>query len=191
MSTAAARKTANVVNGIDLDALGGVVAEIERDPAKAIVEFRVSSQWTGQTRSEATVESCAIAGEAVKRRFTMPVDAPFELLGGNTAPNPQEYLMTALNACVMVGYVAGAAIRGIALETLELETTGQLDLRGLLGLDDTVRPGYESIAYTVRIKGNGTEQQFREIHETVMQTSPNYFNVSQPIRIDATLQVER
>jgi len=52
-----------------------------------------------------------------------------------------------------------------------------------------VRPGYEAIRYTVRIKGNGTPDQFREIHETVMKTSPNYFNISRPIRIDAKLEV--
>jgi hypothetical protein len=53
-----------------------------------------------------------------------------------------------------------------------------------------VRPGYETLRYTVKLKGNGTLQQFREIHETVIKTSPNYFNVSQPIRIDAKLEVE-
>ena len=98
--------------------------------------------------------------------------------------------MTALNACIMVGYVAGAAVKGIALEKVEIETDGELDLRGFLGIDPDVRPGYEAIRYTVRIKGNGTPAQFREIHETVMKTSPNYFNVSRPIRIDAALEVE-
>ena len=99
-------------------------------------------------------------------------------------------LMTALNACIMVGYVAGAAVKGISLDKVEIETDGELDLRGFLGIDPGVRPGYESIRYTVRIKGNGTQEQFREIHETVIKTSPNYFNVSRPIRIDAVLQVE-
>lgn len=48
----------------------------------------------------------------------------------------------------------------------------------------------ETISYKVRIKGNGTPEQFQEIHENVMKTSPNYFNVTQPIRIDAELEVE-
>jgi uncharacterized OsmC-like protein len=182
---------ANVVNGIDVDALQGVVEEIKADPAKAMVEFRVTSNWKGQTRSEATVESYKLAGERIDRKFKMMVDEPFELLGENTAPNPQEYLMTALNACVMVGYVAGAAIRGIRLESLELVTEGALDLRGFLGIDPTVKPGYDRIRYTVRIKGNGTAEQFREIHETVLKTSPNYFNVSQKVAIDADLVVVR
>ena len=180
----------NRVNGLDLDALGEVIEEIGRDPKKALVEFRVKSDWKGQTRSEATVESYTIGGARVERSFKIAVDEPFELLGENTAPNPQEMLMTALNACIMVGYVAGAAINGIILEKLEIETEGELDLRGFLGLDDTVPPGYETIRYTVRMKGNGTPEQFREIHETVKKTSPNYFNISRPIAIEAVLEIE-
>jgi hypothetical protein len=42
----------------------------------------------------------------------------------------------------------------------------------------------------VRIAGNGTPEQFRQIHENVIKTSPNYFNVSRPVRLDAKLQIE-
>ena len=98
--------------------------------------------------------------------------------------------MTALNACIIVGYVAGAAMKGIRLDKVEIETSGQLDLRGFLGIDPSVPPGYETIHYTVTMKGNGSEADFREIHETVMKTSPNYFNIARPIRIDSRLVVE-
>lgn len=186
-----ALKPTGKINGINLDALGEVVREIESDPAKGRVEFRVKSAWKGQTRSETTVDSYTIGGTRVARSFKIAVDEPFELLGENTAPNPQEMLMTALNACILVGYVAGASVHGIKLEKVEIETTGELDLRGFLGLDEKVKPGYDRIAYTVRIKGNGTPEQFQAIHETVIRTSPNYFNVSRPIAIDATLEVQR
>lgn len=51
-------------------------------------------------------------------------------------------------------------------------------------------PGYDQIHYTVRIKGNGTPEQFREIHETVMATSPNRWNLSHPIRLSSELVVD-
>ena len=81
-------------------------------------------------------------------------DEPCELGGANRYPNPQEHLLAALNACMTVGYVAQCAIRGIELESLEIETTGDIDLRGFLGLDDTIAPGYETMSYTVRIRGD-------------------------------------
>jgi uncharacterized OsmC-like protein len=173
-----------------VQALADVMREIERDPAKGQVEFRVRTEWKGQTRSRTAVESYTIGGQEVHRSFTIDADEPFELLGRNTAPNPQELLMSALNACITVGYVAGASVKGIALEKVEVETSGSLDLRGFLGIDPAVKPGYDTIRYVVRIKGDGTPAQFQEIHETVAKTSPNYFNISRPVAIDARLVVE-
>jgi len=42
----------------------------------------------------------------------------------------------------------------------------------------------------VKIKGDGTAEQFAEIHDMVKKTSPNYFNVTRPISVDAELVVE-
>jgi uncharacterized OsmC-like protein len=182
--------TRNVVNGLDLDALGTVVSEIQQDPSKALVRFSVATRWTGQAGSRSTVKGYEIAGEHIAREFEIVSDEPEELFGANSAPNPQELLMSALNACMTVGYVAGAAVHGITLDKLEINTTGQLDLRGFLGLDDTIPPGYEEIDYTVHIAGTGTREQFEEIHRSVMKTSPNYFNMARPIRLNGQLQVE-
>ena len=179
----------NVVNGLDLDALDTVVAGIMDDPSKALVRFTVATRWTGQTGSRSTVTGYELAGERIARHFEIAADEPFEILGRNTAPNPQELLMSAVNACMTVGYVAGAALRGITLDRLEIETTGELDLRGFLGLDDGVPPGYEAIDYVVRVAGNGTPEQFEEIHRTVIKTSPNYFNLARPIRLNGKLSL--
>ena len=89
-----------------------------------------------------------------------------------------------------VGYVAQCAIRGITLEALQIETEGEIDLRGFLGIDPNVAAGYESLRYTVRIKGNGTEAEFAEIHEAVMATSPNFYNIATAVALKPTLMVE-
>ncbi len=177
------------VNGLDLAALGEVVEGIELDPARARAAFNVTTRWAGQTRSETTVDGFSLGGERIARSHTIVADEPFELLGEDGAPNPQELLMAAFNACITVGYVAGAALKGIKLESLEIKTKGQLDLRGFLGLSDSVPPGYENIDYVVSIKGDGSPEDFAEIHETVMKTSPNYFNMSRPIKMNGTLSV--
>ena len=179
----------NRVNGLDLTALGETVEAIQQDSKKAIVGFDVTTRWTGQTRSETTVEGYTLAGERIARSHKIVADEPCELLGSDGAPNPQELLMAAFNACITVGYVAGASVHGITLDSLEIRTRGELDLRGFLGLSDAVAPGYENVEYEVRIKGNGTPEQFEEIHQTVMKTSPNYFNISRPIRLTGTLRV--
>lgn len=50
-------------------------------------------------------------------------------------------------------------------------------------------PGYESLNYIVRIKGSGTRQEYVEIHEAVMATSPNFYNLSRPVALNPTLVV--
>jgi uncharacterized OsmC-like protein len=175
------------VNGLDLTALGEAVEAIEGDAKQAIVGFDVVTRWKGQTRSETIVEGYTMGGTRIPRSHTIVADEPCELLGGDGAPNPQELLMAAFNACITVGYVAGASVKGITLDSLEIRTRGELDLRGFLGLSDTVPPGYEEIEYEVRIKGDGTREQFEAIHQNVLKTSPNYFNINRPIRVNATL----
>ena len=177
------------VNGLDLPALGEVVEAIEKDANQAVVGFAVTTRWTGQTRSETVVDHFTMGGERISRTHKIVADEPCHLLGQDSAPNPQELLMAAFNACITVGYVAGAALKGINLESLEILTQGELDLRGFLGLSDTVPAGYEAIDYEVRIKGDGSPEDFEEIHRNVIKTSPNYFNVSRPIRLNAKLSV--
>ncbi|HEU0311397.1 MAG TPA: OsmC family protein, partial [Sphingomicrobium sp.] len=146
----------------------------------------------GQFRSESRAGPITMGnGDKLQRDHVILADEPEEILGSNEAPNPQELLMAALNACMTVGYVAGAAKRNIRLTKLEIETRGKLDLRGFFALSDTVPPGYPELAYVVRIAGEATPEQFAEIHAEVQATSPNFDNLARAIRIDAKLEVEK
>ncbi len=180
-------QTQSRINGLDMESLGQLVDEIKNDAAKGFVRFKVASNWKGQTRSETRVQSYFMNGQEIPRSFTIAADEPAELLGQNSAPNPQELLMAAFNACIMVGYVATASVMGVGLESVEIETEGELNLRGFLGIDENVKPGYDSIQYTVRMKGNGSPEEYQAIHENVLKTSPNYFNIARPIKVNARL----
>ena len=175
------------INGLDLAALEETVEAVTKDPGCGAVEFKVRTEWTGQTRSETTVRSYRLGGEEVERSFTIVADEPHELLGANSAPNPQELLMSAVNACMTVGYVAQASVRGITLDSCVIEMHGELDLRGFLGIDESVPPGYRRLHYTVHLSGDGTREQYEEMHRAVMATSPNYFNMARPIEMVGTL----
>lgn len=178
------------LNGLDMEALDGLVRSVQDDPAKGMVGFGVTTRWAGGTRSQTDIRSWQMGGESHAKDFQVTIDEPPQLLGEDTAPNPQEMLMAAMNACMMVGYVAAASGEGIELESLEIQTEGELDLRGFLGLDATVAPGYETLKYTVRIKGNGSQEQFQKVHETVMATSPNRYNIRSAIKLDGRLIVD-
>lgn len=176
-------------NGINTDALRGAIDAITQNPAKGMTHWQVTSHWRGGTRSDAQVSSYGLGGQKVAKDFTIKVDEPLELCGTNQFANPQEYLLAALNACMIVGYSALCALEGIELQELRIETEGDIDLRGFLGISHDVAPGYEQLRYTVHIKGNGTPEQFDKIHRTVMATSPNYFNIRNPVPLKSRLVV--
>jgi uncharacterized OsmC-like protein len=178
-----------VVNGINVDDLFALIDNVKREPAKGKTNWHVTTTWQGQARSRAEIESYEIGGETVPRRFSIDIDEPRELGGSNSFANPQEHLIAALNACMTVGYVAQCAVRGITIESLAIETDGEIDLRGFLGIDPAVPQGYENLSYTVRIKGNGTNEQFAEVHKAVMETSPNFYNLSRPVVLKPALVV--
>src|SRR5271168_2612217 len=100
----------NVVNGINVDDLFALIEGVRNDPAKGKTQWRVATTWQGQTQSRAEVEGFDIGGNEVPRRFTIDIDEPCELGGSNRFANPQEHLIAALNACIMVGYVAQCAV---------------------------------------------------------------------------------
>ena len=178
-----------MVNGINLELLQAAVDGIKKDSTKANTHWEVATHWRGGTRSDSHVARCLLGGEEIKKDFTIKVDEPVQLCWTNQFANPQEYLLAALNACMIVGYVANCAHEGIELEELRIETEGDIDLRGFLALDPTVKPGYEQLRYTVHIKGNATPEQFEKIHRNVMATSPNYSNLSSAVELRARLVV--
>jgi uncharacterized OsmC-like protein len=178
-----------IVNGINTGALHGAIDAVTKDAAKGMTHWEVTTHWRGGTRSDTKVTRGVIGGEEINKDFTIKVDEPLQLCGTNQFANPQEYLLAALNACMVVGYSVSCAHEGIELEELRIETEGDIDLRGFLGTDPTVKPGYDQLRYTVHIKGNATPEQFEKIHRTVMTTSPNYFNLNNPVALKSRLVV--
>ncbi|TAJ23984.1 MAG: OsmC family peroxiredoxin [Planctomycetota bacterium] len=176
-----------LVNGIDVAALRTKVAAIQADPALAHTRWSVTTHWMGGTRSDTRITGCEISGAKIERDFTVRADEPLELAGTNQYANPQELLMAALNACMTVGYVAACSLEGIDVRSLSIELSGDIDLRGFLGLDDSVKPGYDELVYTVYLQADATPAQLERVHDLVCRTSPNRFNLSQPVRLRSRL----
>jgi uncharacterized OsmC-like protein len=180
----------HVVNGVDTDGVHALIESVEAEPANGMTHWRVASAWQGGAHSRAQVDGFAIGGTDVPRHFSIDIDEPLELGGSNNFANPQEHLLAALNACMMFGYTALCALQGITLRKLEITTEGDIDLRGFFGLDPAIAAGYCELRTQVVIAGDGTEAQFRKIHELVLATSPNFYNVTRPVPVVPALIIE-
>ena len=162
-------------NGVNVDQLHATIRAVKDDPALAQFGFRAHTEW----RSGAHVQTYVQGFRGVKQEdqsrtqpFVLEGDEPPVLLGSNRGPNAVELLLAGLTACLSVGIAYNAAARGIAIEAMTLDVTGDIDLRGFLGISESVRPGCEEIHIACRIKSSASDQEIADLLNHVQQTSP-------------------
>jgi uncharacterized OsmC-like protein len=175
----------STLNGVDLGRLSGTIDHVAADPALARFQFRARNHWIDGGYSRTTIKDFYGAGQEDATRteaFTVDSDEPPVLLGQNRAPNTVEYVLHALAACVSGTIVYHAAARGIALEGVETTIHGDLDLRGFLGLNSDVRPGYEQIQVAIKVAGDFDDDQFAEL-ASLTRYSPVRDIVSNPVPV--------
>ena len=173
------------VNGLDVDKISGTMDAVTANPALARFQFRARHEWIDGSYSRTTIKDFYGAGQEDTTRtepFTVDTDEPPVLLGENRAPNASEYVLHALAACLTGTIVFHAAARGIALEGLEATIQGDLDAQGVLGLNDSVRPGYEQIRVTIKATGDFDDNQLAEL-ASLTRYSPVRDLVSNPVPV--------
>jgi uncharacterized OsmC-like protein len=105
------------------------------------------------------------------------------LLGNNEGANPVEFLLHALAGCVTTTLILHASARGIRIESVSTEMEGEIDLQGLLGLDESVSPGYESISMKMDIKADCSDEELDDLLAFVRMHSPVCTTVCRPVPV--------
>lgn len=178
-----------VVNGIDVDGLVKTIGAIKDKPELARFTFRASNKWVKGTNNQATVKGFYGAGEEHPQRgaaMTFDEDEPPVLLGADKGPNPVEWVLVGLSGCLTTSLVAYAAAKGIELRSVESELEGDLDVRGFLNIDPSVRNGYESIRVHFRIDADASDDELAKLVEIAQARSPVFDIVTHqvPVRVD-------
>jgi uncharacterized OsmC-like protein len=175
--------TANIVNGIDMDTLTGTVQAIDREPDLGACKFRARNTWLGGNHNCTTVTGFYGAKQEIahKQAFELHADEPPILAGHDEGANPVEHLLNALAACVTTSMVAHAAVRGIHIESLESELEGDIDLRGFLGLDETIPKGFTNIRVKFKVKSDVSNM---ERLKRLTAFSPVFNTITQGANVD-------
>ena len=121
------------------------------------------------------------------RRFVLMTDAPPGLGGVDSGPAAVETLLIALAGCVTSGIAANAALFEVPIDALDVEMEADIDLRGLLGHDKSVRNGFSDIRYTVTIQSPAAEDKVRRCKETIDRKSPVRDTLASPANITSKL----
>jgi uncharacterized OsmC-like protein len=153
--SAAPLTKARIVNGVDVTALSDTMDAIKGNTEIAKFNFRATNKWLGGDKNRTTIKD--FSGALGEHRtgiqaFIIDNGEPDVLLGHDEAPNPVEWLLHALVGCVTTTTVYHAAAQGIAIEAIDSQVEGDLDLRGFLGLSPDVRKGYSTVRIRMRVK---------------------------------------
>jgi uncharacterized OsmC-like protein len=184
--------TDTIGNGVDTEKLFATLDLIKEQPELATFQFRATNRWISGAHNRSTIRGFYGAGaEDTSRAEPFELDAgePAILLGTDTGPNPAEYVLHALAACLTTSIVYTAAARKVRLTSVESTVAGNLDARGAFGLDDEVRNGFERIAVSFKVAGDAPEAKLREIVERARERSAVYDMVTNgvPVTMDATV----
>jgi uncharacterized OsmC-like protein len=180
-----------VRNGVDTERMFATLDLIKAQPELAKFQFRASNRWIDGAHNRSTIKGFyAAAGEDSTRTEAFELDAgePAILLGTDTGPNPAEYLLHALAACLTTSIVYVAAARKVALTSVESTLTGEMDVRGALGVDPEPRNGFERIGVSFRVTGDAPEEKLREVVERAKARSAVYDMVTNgvPVAVDVS-----
>ena len=171
-----------VINGVNVDRLGGMIRTVQQNPNMANFQFRAKNRWMTGAHNSSTIQSFYGAGQEYttrKKPFVLDSDEPPVLLGTDHGANPYESVLHALAAGLTTSLVYHAEARGIHLESVESELEGDLDIQGFLGLSDKVRRGFKEIRVHFAIKSDAPAEQLNEL----IRFSPVLDMVSNPVPV--------
>ena len=185
--------TDTVRNGVDTGKLFATLDLLEEQPELARFQFRATNRWIDGAHNRSTIKGFYGAGAEDSTRteeFQLDAGEPAILLGSNTGPNPVEYLLHALAACLTTSIVYVATARKVELTSVESSLTGELDARGAFGLDEEPRNGFERIGVSFRVTGNAPEEKLREVVERGRKRSAVYDLVANGVPVDMELTTD-
>ncbi len=174
------------LNGLNVQAALDTIAAIQADPSLARFQFRARNRWVNGGENRSTIRDFYGAGQedtSRKMAFEFTNGEPPVLLGDNEGANPVEFLLHALAGCVTTTFVLHAMARGIAIQSLSTELDGNLDLRGLLGLDESVSSGYEKIRIRLNVKADCSDKELDDLLAYAQQHSPVCNTVCRPVPV--------
>lgn len=181
------------VNGLDVQAAFDTIEAVKADTSLAQFQFRARNTWIDGGANRSVIRDFYGAGREDDSRtedFVCINGEPPILLGKNEGANPVEFLLHALAGCVTTTLVLHAAARGIVIQELSTELEGEIDLRGLLALDDSVSPGYEQILIRMKIVADCSDEELDDLLDVARDHSPVCNSVCRPVpvaieRVDA------
>jgi uncharacterized OsmC-like protein len=174
--------TRPVDNGVNVEALLGARDALTEAPEAAKFQWRASCEWQNGTHSSNSVEGFFGLGEEQHHRTTssFDVDHPELFASEDKGPTPVEYVLVGLAGCLTAGLAAVAQNREIQLNKVTATITGDMDVRGILGMDSDIRNGFSNVTVTYDIDADASREDIEALVSQSQKRSAVYDIITNP-----------
>jgi uncharacterized OsmC-like protein len=179
-----------VNNGVNVEALLGARVALEQAPEAAAFQWRATCEWQNGTHSRSTVEGFFGLGEEQSHRtlYSFDVDHPELFASEDNGATPVEYVLVALAGCLTAGVAAVAQNREIQLNRVAATIEGDMDVRGILGMDSDVRNGYSGIKVIYDIDANASPDEIKALVAQSQKRSAVYDIITNPTNVSVEVR---
>ena len=183
-----------LVNGINVEDLADCIDDITENPELGRYKFRAKNKWVDGAHCRSTIQDFWAGGQedtSRQRPHVLEGDEPTTILGTDIGPNAAETLLHALGACLNTSIIYHGAAWGIKIDELELDIEGDLDLKGFLGIDESVPSNFQRIRIDCRIKADAPREKLEELWDYALKRAPVFNSVTLPVPVDVSLETSR
>ncbi len=172
-------------NGVNVEALLGARAALEQAPEAAQFKWRASCKWINGTHSRSAIGSFFGLGAEQSRgkTFSVEADHPQLFAAEDNAPTPVELVLSGLASCLTAGVAAVAQRRGIQLRSVKATLEADMDLQGILGIDDDVRNGFGAIRVHFDIDADASEDDIKAVVAQSQKRSAVFDIITNPTNV--------
>jgi uncharacterized OsmC-like protein len=171
-----------VENGVNVEALLGARQALTDAPQAAQFQWRATCEWRNGTHSTSIVEDFFGLGDEQKHRtrYSFDVDHPELFASEDNGATPVEYILVGLAGCLTAGVAAVAQMREIQLRSVAATVEGEMDVRGILGMDTDVRNGFSKITVSYKIDADATPDDIKALVAQSQKRSAVYDIITNP-----------
>jgi uncharacterized OsmC-like protein len=181
--------TGTADNGVNVEALLNAREALDAAPEAAQFTWRTTCEWVSGTHNRSTISGFFGLGEEQTRTKTVSLEAdhPEAFAAEDNAPTPAEIALSALASCLTAGVAAVAQHRGIQLKAVKATVEGDMDLQGILGIDDQVRNGFGAIRVVFDIDADATEDEIKALVAQSQKRSAVFDVITNPTNVHVTV----
>jgi uncharacterized OsmC-like protein len=175
----------SVNNGVNVQALLDAREVLRGAPDAAKFTWRATCKWQNGTHSTTKVKGFFGLGQeqSHKTETSFEADHPEIFASEDHGVTPVEYVLVGLASCLTAGIAAVAQNRGIQLRSVESKIEGQMDVRGILGIDTDVRNGYDDVKITFKIDADASKPEIEALVAQSQKRSAVYDIITNPVNV--------